>query len=229
MPMPRVLLALLLSVAAPLAVATPAVAGGPTSVLLTNPGAETAAGLYYSDPRYAELEGLLHGADAAVESSASGPGAAPALTLTWLIHDVTIWRVDRLALDGSGEAWVSTTSEWDGQGLEATSGAWHRLQDGDRIRQIVASIGLLGGDPDPQAAASSATAREAADDAGAAGAAPAPPVVREETRWFSLTGWRWAVPGLLLGLLVAGFARRRRPAGVPRQELVDRSPSTVPG
>jgi anti-sigma-K factor RskA len=44
-----------------------------------------------------------------------------------------------------------------------------------------------------------------------------------ETEWFSLSGWRWVVPGAVLGLLVGVAAARvrRTRADEPRQVLVD--------
>jgi hypothetical protein len=53
-------------------------------------------------------------------------------------------------------------------------------------------------------------------------AAVFPPAATEEPRtsWFSLTGWRWAVPGALLGLVVGAVAARRPRDTEPRQVLI---------
>jgi cytochrome c-type biogenesis protein CcmH/NrfF len=49
------------------------------------------------------------------------------------------------------------------------------------------------------------------------------------TRWFSLTGWRWVAPGLLLGLgLGLVVARRDSRDDEPHQVLVDREPERTP-
>ena len=125
--------------------------------------------------------------------------------------------------------------------LAAGEPTWRALDNGDRIKTLVSSLGLLGrargndaGSPETTTGAGLAPPIVGADDAGAAAdpAASAPAEPRAETRWFSLTGWRWAVPGLLLGLF-AGFAFRRkgRADSGSRQEFIDveRERSTAPG
>ena len=57
--------------------------------------------------------------------------------------------------------------------------------------------------------------RRARDDA------PEPaPADEPDTAWFSLTGWRWVVPGALLGLLVGRRGGRRRRDEEPRRVLI---------
>ncbi len=204
--MRRALIACVVMVGSMLQGAAPADAGGPTSVLLTNPDLGRATAIYYSDPRYSELDLLLHGSG----SSASEPepiltNDAAYLNVTWLAHDVSIWRTDQVRLDPSGDAWIAS----DGSD-------WASLGDGGRLRELVTSLGLIGpgGKPAADAVPQATPETEAVT--------PPTPLVRAETRWFSLTGWRWAVPGLLLGVLVAGLARRRRVEDVEsRRELID--------
>jgi len=212
--MRRVLLAVLLMTGAILMGAAPADAGGPTSVLLTNPGQGQATALYYSDPRYAELESLLHGAS---ETGAKPPAGATYLNVTWLIHDAYIWRTDQVFLDGSNQVMVAST-------LEDSSGSTSiRLNKADSAAfvALASSLGLMKpGVGQPGTSGEVAAVAPEAEPA----AAPAP-VVREETRWFSLSGWRWAVPGLLIGLVAAVVVRGRRSAPAdPRHELIDGSP-----
>ncbi len=221
--MRRVLLAVLIMTGTILMGAAPAHAGGPTSVLLTNPGQGQASALYYSDPRYAELETLLHRTR---ETGATAPAGATYLNVTWLIHDAYIWRIDQVYLDGSRQAWVATTLE-DSSGRPTTV----RLDKADSAAfvALASSLGLMKpgvgqpGTSGDAAAAAPDTEPAAAPDTEPA-AAPAP-VVREETRWFSLSGWRWALPGLLLGLLAAAlvWSRRSEPEA-PRRELIDGAP-----
>ena len=78
----------------------PAVAGGPTSALLSVPGEGTTASLYYTDPEYDALAHLV-GADTAtgvgeVDRSGRDHANGPGVTVTWLIHDVSPWRVDHI-------------------------------------------------------------------------------------------------------------------------------------
>ena len=240
--MHRVLLAVLVTAATTMMVASPADAGGPTSVLLTSPGTARATALYYTDPRYAELEALLHGQEAeGSEGTTRYPGSAEdtALNVTWLIHDVIIWRTDQLVLDAPGGPWVATwTAPEDGGddgSLVAGEPTWRALKNGDRIKRLVSSLGLLGGargsdagNPQPADVAASG----AADPADPVDPATAPTEPQAETRWYTVTGWRWVVPGLLLGLF-AGFAfRRKGGAGSgPRQEFIDveHERATAPG
>lgn len=217
--MRRALLAVLMAAGTMLVGAAPAEAGGPTSILLTNPGESRAAAVYYTDPRYAELEELLYGESAPTRQVGGDPApeGATQLNVTWLAHDVSVWRTDRLILDGSGRAWITSDAP-----------SWTALADGHRIRAIAASLGVVGTGPSPIDKADVAAAVPPETGSG-----PDPaPVIQQETRWFTLTGWRWAVPGLVLGVLAAAVGRARRTGSAPpRQELVDGQPErvTAPG
>ena len=103
------LTAALLSVAA--LTAAPAAAGGPTSALLSIPGAGSTASLYYTDPEYDELANLVGVSEPSgtFETELSGGHeSGPGITITWLIHDVQPWRVDRVYLGGKDGPWIST-------------------------------------------------------------------------------------------------------------------------
>lgn len=204
--MRRALIAVVVLAGSMLLGAAPADAGGPTSVLLTNPDLGRATAVYYSDPRYSELDLLLHGSgDPASDHGPVLTNGATFLNVTWLAHDVSVWRTDQLRLDASGEAWLASDGSH-----------WAALGDGDRIHELITSLGLIGPGSTPAADAVPQTTPETES------ATPPAPVVREETRWFSLTGWRWAVPGLLLGLMVVGLARRGRVEDAqPRRQLID--------
>ena len=88
--------------------AAPAAAGGPTSALLSIPGAGSTASLYYTDPEYDELADLVGVSRARAGRSTARSRAAhesgPGVTVTWLIHDVEPWRVDRIYLGRRGRA-----------------------------------------------------------------------------------------------------------------------------
>src|SRR4051794_23270920 len=90
--------------------AGPASAGGPTSAILSVPGSGVTASLYYTDDAYDQLVRLVGasstsagGTDASGASHESGAG----VHVTWLIHDVQPWRVDRIYLDAEGGPWIA--------------------------------------------------------------------------------------------------------------------------
>jgi hypothetical protein len=213
--------------------AAPASAGGPTSVLIANPTSGTAAALYFTDPDYATLQDALEPGGVAVSDPptlASGPGPG-AINVTWLIHDVSVWRVDRIRLDASPDVWVQTDlTDADGVGLVGASG-WHAASDAAAVYEVLGRLGVLaGGTP------------VGADAVGKAG----PAIKRDDTlggvpvRQAAVSGaaegdgssgsgsaW-WLVPGVVAGAMLGAIARplvadamaRRRTSG-PRHELID--------
>lgn len=204
--MRRLLALLALALSATVLLTPPVSAGGPTSVLITDPSTGQATALYYSDPRYAQLEELLAGGEP-LDGEPDGLGGH-ALNLTWMAHDVSPWKSQRLHLDAEGGPVVVT---YDQLGSGRTT--WARPATGQAV--LLLAEQLLDGTGAPAAAPA---------------AAPAPdPVTIErtvtETAWYSLSGWRWGVLGLLLGagtvlVAVRGRSRERE----PRQALVDVAP-----
>src|SRR4029079_3373907 len=81
--------------------AGPAVAGGPTSVLLSLPGTGRMNVLHVGSEDYEALAGQV-GASSGMVPGEEGTGErhdqGPVLTLTWLIHDVQPWRGGELYL-----------------------------------------------------------------------------------------------------------------------------------
>ena len=124
----------------------PASAGGPTSALLSVPGEGRTASLYYTDAAYEELSELLGvtgvsgaGQDDLGQGHESGTG----VTVTWLIHDVTPWRVDRIYLGGVGAPWVATQvmdsetgSIWDSPVI------WHQPAAGKELTLLLDRLGV---------------------------------------------------------------------------------------
>jgi hypothetical protein len=120
---------LFLLTVAPLASAGAASAGGPTSVLVSVPGEGRVAALYHTDVAYQALEELSGPVDAeggAADAHRPRPGTGDVVTLTWLIHDVQVWRMDQVHLGGSGGPWVETRQVLDGGSVWDEPATWHR-------------------------------------------------------------------------------------------------------
>ncbi len=147
-----------------LAPSGPASAGGPTSALLSVPGQARTASLYYTDDAYDQLAGLVDvGASGTVDRSGETHDSGTTVTVTWLIHDVEPWRVDRIYLGADGP-WIATqemaggaTSIWDSPVI------WHQPTDGKALIGLLDSLGV--------GQAGAATGTGAVDEA----AAPAEP------------------------------------------------------
>lgn len=221
--------------------AVPAHAGGPTSVLLAAPGASATA-LYHTDPEYDELRrlvGIAPAADAATSSRGdSRPEAAhragPYVTVTWLIHDVDVWRVDRIYYEAPGGPWIYTETD---ELNQAAAREWRTSDDPDRLLHLLAELGLTGSDragpvppPPPEPAGYAAGGSAGEDSAEAAGAGDAvsaqPAADTESAATSAVSPWWWTTGGLVAGLLLAAggaalWSPRRGADGRPAQELVD--------
>ena len=235
--------------------APPAEAGGPTSVLLSVPGADSTTSLYYTDPQYDELADLVGVSqpsgtflddsaqddsaqddsaqdDSALEDSSASPprqrGAG--VTLTWLIHDVEPWRVDRILLAKDGP-WISTQIWTGGGSLGESPAVWHRPADPDGLVALLDRLGVdtkaaqepgfegVAGAPVPE----QEPAAEPAPVADEPAAAALPPA--EQSSWTDGAGW--ALAGLAGGLLVALALTRRRQAVRSTAGEPERTPAEV--
>lgn len=194
-------------------------AGGPTSALLSVPGSGATASLYYTDPAYDDLAGLVGMAEPAgtIDKSGASHESGPGVTVTWLIHDVEPWRVDRIYLTGKGAPWVSTQMT-DGSGsLWDSPVVWHQPTDAAALTELLDGLGLAGPARadgfDGVAGAPMPAAEEPAADAPPA-VAPAPTESSETSGASGLTGIWWALGGLAVGvgatLLALRLRRRER-------------------
>ncbi|MFF0723446.1 hypothetical protein [Streptomyces sp. NPDC004134] len=225
-----------------LGLAPPAAAGGPTSVLLVNGGSGEAAALYATHPDYAALDKAIGGTGERVgpvltEADLGGADARQ-ITVTWLQHDVHVWRVDTVYPDARGGAVVGRGTGGDA----ATEQTWRRVEHPGRLGSLLGRLGVAqrpeaqsgwylppqfgtdaavpeaGGRPEP--AADEGAAREE----GQAAADTDRAARREATAAGPDTGpgtnWWWTLPGLAAGALLATAAprlhRRRRTAAAER-------------
>ncbi|MHC3468254.1 hypothetical protein ACYF6T_06045 [Streptomyces sp. 7R007] len=219
--------------------ASSAAAGGPTSVLVTSPTGAKATALYYSDKEYDALQGLLGAPGVGTREKPPEADLAHArqINVTWMAHDMTPWRIDRVfPVDSRPRAvWIHTAADVS----QTPNGYWHRADDPDRLRTLLKKLGVMGRAsangypgifPAPWQSAGTDTAASPDADAGTATVAAGTAATDTGTDWWA--NWWWAVPGLVVGVAAgaggAGLIRRaaaRQGAGPPpdepRQELVD--------
>jgi hypothetical protein len=194
-------------------------AGGPTSVLLVSPSAGRSAALYYSDSAYTQLETLLNERRELAPTAVGDEHAiGDYITVTWLIHDVSIWRVDRIYLGAPGGPWVATQSvigDFPGPTSSAGPGpsldipaVWHAVSGRAPLTALLAKVGLLGTSP----VASSASALAPTVAAPAPGTTPLGSASEVSTSAGHSSVWLWAIAGLVLGafgtLLIGQFTQR---------------------
>ena len=125
-----------------------AYAGGPTSVLLVDPSAGRAAALYHSSPDYQRLVDAINAYSSdlgSVDRPASvSENTNDAYRLTWLIHDVTIWRIDRIYATADDGLWLQTVADEGGGDPFARPGRWHRVKNPEALTAVLTSTGVRG-------------------------------------------------------------------------------------
>jgi hypothetical protein len=147
----RALLVLLVSAGAallPVAAAGPAAAGGPTSVLMSSPVLGRTSSLYTADAGYQALADYVDAFDSgtgrAGEPTAHAVGNE--VTLTWLIHDVSVWRVDRVYPDATSGPWIATQEVVGGStDIWSAPVRWHRSDQPKALMALLAAHGLVEG------------------------------------------------------------------------------------
>jgi hypothetical protein len=204
----RASLTVALLVAASLMLSVPASAGGPTSALLSVPGEGKTASLYYTDPEYVALADLV-GIDSEtgpgkVDQSGLGHDNGPGVTVTWLIHDVTPWRVDHIYLNGEGAPWIATQVSGESGMTWDSPVVWHQPASAAELVALLDKLGV------------GEASREAGDFSGVAGAplpapaepapAPAEPAPAEAS---PIAGIWWGLGGLAGGVLLTMLWMRR--------------------
>ncbi|WEH15723.1 hypothetical protein [Streptomyces sp. VNUA24] len=238
--------ALLLAVALLVLGAPPSVAGGPTSVLLVSPTGQRTASLYGTEKRYDLLERLLAPAGSALEGSREeapdwgpedtwGEKVGDMVTVTWMIHDVTPWRVDRLFLSApdTKDVWIRTDLQTAQDTAASGDGVWHKAKESEELRALLRGLGVLGETSD---AGQDTASAEALTDPGAgsgSGSGSGGTVTGTRDAADAPTAAdraHWAIPALALGLVLGSGgatlllrrAAARNGSGPPRrQELLD--------
>ena len=139
------LLAILLGAIGWASTMTTAHAGGPTSVLMTNPGLGRASALHIDNANYDRLYAAV-GED--VKGELRPPGGASSgeeVRLTWLIHDMQIWRIDRVHLTSQDGIWLETVIDMTDSGdVFDRPARWHRPKDEKALTAMLTAAGLLG-------------------------------------------------------------------------------------
>lgn len=197
-----------------LLVAGPALAGGPTSVLLVVPGSGRTASLYTGDADYQELAELVGAFDAAgsagtTDPSADGHDSGSGVTVTWLIHDVHVWRVDRVYFGADGGAWISTQTVTEESGfIWDNPVVWHTSTRGQELAALLDRLGVSpdahGEDlvADGPTVGSSGGTDLAAPAATPAGQSKTTSTRRPDTAPWGQPGPVWGLAGLTLGVVL---------------------------
>ncbi|MFF1959722.1 hypothetical protein ACFVWX_22415 [Streptomyces sp. NPDC058220] len=220
-----------------------AVAGGPTSVLITSPESGETAALYNTDEDYAELLKQLGpledlaatGGQKELPPSLDTSVASRQINVTWMVHDVQPWRVDQVHLStDTPTVWISTASQMP----SPQGGTWHKAKQPAAVHALVRKLGLMGkkngsgGAISPPAWETGVSAAPADPNAQAG---ERKPETRPAAAGGGAASWWWAAAGLAagtaLGLALRPLAGRlpRPPfgrggapgAGGPRQQLLD--------
>jgi hypothetical protein len=178
-------------------------------VLLVSPARQATASLYTTDEAYqrlARLVGENPTRDPGAPDLEGGPGS-DAVNVTWLVHDVQVWRVDRIFTDAKGGPWIETLISPDGRLTFDQPGAVHRSSDAKELIALLTALKLLGSSAVPAEKGPAAPAVQEAVNA------PVAPVAN--TREVADLNWLWLVIGTAAGATLAiGFrplVRRLRP------------------
>lgn len=210
--------------------APPASAGGPTSVLVVSPASEEAAALYYDDEEYQQLERLLGTARAGghVEPPQGHLASARRFTVTWMVHDISPWRVDQIfSTRTGGETWIHTAANLP----RARNGSWHRAERPDELRALLEELGVKGRPSRVTGITDVMSAPWDTAEPETASPEPERTLTRAEApRPDEGTPWWWVLPsaagGVVLALVLRLFAvriplARGERAGEPKRELLD--------
>ena len=126
--------------------------------------------------------------------------ANDAYRLTWLIHDMSIWRIDRVYSTADDGLWLETLADETGADPFARPGRWHRVTHPEALTAVLTSTGLTdGAAPAAETAEDPETTTAAATVPADTGAGP-----------IALTAGIAGAVGALLGAAGAMLFRRAR-------------------
>jgi hypothetical protein len=187
--------------------ALPASAGGPTSVLLSAPPKVVALG--YEDTLYNQLLKLV--GEPPLNGTTESHESGEFVRATWLIHDMSVWRLDIIYPDAPGGPWIATQDSTNGNGKLPETPIWHKADDGAALKQLLEHVKLLGAgqfDGGPTGLGDTLQPTTAPQPAAAA-------AQTIETRPAALSGWRWIIPGIAIGAIATYLALRYVPRRRP--------------
>ncbi|MEV6414275.1 hypothetical protein [Kribbella sp. NPDC051718] len=189
----------------------PAHAGGPTSVLLSSPDNGKVVATGYEDKIYGQLQTLL-------DTEPKGPAddvehsSGTFVRATWLIHDMTPWRLDIIYPDAPGGPWIATTQSDLSTGKLPDKPVWHRATDDVKLVKLLVDLGLLHGKGHNDAVGGPTllpAAPQTPAEVAAVDDTPTTTVLKTEQK--PLLGWRWSIPGFLVGAAAAYLLIRLLP------------------
>ncbi|GAB3821171.1 hypothetical protein [Kribbella italica] len=189
-------------------VAAPAQAGGPTSVLVSAPAIPKVVAAGYQEARYNDLMSSVGMQAKNHPGWEADKNYGRVIRATWLIHDMSVWRLDLIYPDAEGGPWVATFESYNE--TMADKPVWHPAGDGVALTKVLGELGLLPGKAGSDGATPDVAVSEDVTTAAAA-------TTSDGTDAF--TGWRWALPGALVGAVLAVVAVKFWPRR--RWELID--------
>ncbi|AVH61206.1 hypothetical protein C4B68_15440 [Streptomyces dengpaensis] len=210
-----------MALAAVLLGAPPATAGGSTSVLVVSPESEEITALYYSDEEYEKLMQLLGTLGSGIREEPKPPGlntgdGSRQINVTWMAHEVTPWRVDRVYPNTprSNEVWIYTATD-----MRSLNGRWHKAKHPAEVRELFKKLGVTGTSSGEGTEAMGPAPSKTTENRSTAPARTAQPNSTTAAAADDGTDWWWALPGAAAGALLARVRLPRK--GEPRQELRD--------
>jgi hypothetical protein len=193
-----------------------AYAGGPTSVLLVNTDRARVHALYRTDAAYDRLAAAVGDADGASTPPLGVAGDSnDQVKLTWLIHDVMVWRLDRVVLTRNDGIWIETMLTLP---EDDDTARWHRAHDDQALTAMLSAVGLLGAHAQPPGDSSASATPALTRPAVADGTSAADGVSATAPGWPILGIVAAGLGGLMVGALGA-LVLRPRTARTPRVTL----------